>query len=201
MANLKHIGKFGEKPCIVLYREVPGEPENCLIVETQALPDEKHDELIRVVQGTEAQAANELSEVLKRSNFGDSSIMLDHLHFSKNIKKVSVDMVSLTPVPGQSVPLTLVNEELRKISGGHVPPITDETHLQTGPTTETDPNLNAARIDAVNDGTVDQPTQQQVADGLKAQAQMMLDDADLMRTEAEAKIAEAERMVASTTAS
>jgi hypothetical protein len=34
-------------------------------------------------------------------------------------------MVDLTPLPGQRVPLAKLNEELRKIEGGYVPPTND----------------------------------------------------------------------------
>ena len=179
MTSLKHVGKFGEdKPCIILYREVPDEPQNCLIVETTGLEDMKHDALMRVVQSAEAQEANELSEVLKRNNFNDGSIMLDDLHYTKKIKKVSVDMVSLTPSLGQSVPLSLVNEELRKISGGHVEPVTSDTHLNEP---------------IVNDNSSEDPVKSatEVAANLKHQADLMLDDARLMQAEAETKLAEA----------
>ena len=46
---MKHVGKFGNKPCVVVFRQVPNEPNNCLIVESGSLPDGKHDELMNVV--------------------------------------------------------------------------------------------------------------------------------------------------------
>ena len=67
MANImKHVGTHGQKPCVVVFREVPNEPDNCLIVETGTLEDQKHDDLMNVVQSLEAQESNNISEVLSR---------------------------------------------------------------------------------------------------------------------------------------
>ena len=86
---MKHVGKYGEKPCVVVFREVPNEPENCLIVETGALEDQKHDDLMNVISSLEAQESNEVSEVLSRRQFTDGSNMLNDLHFTKKISKSS----------------------------------------------------------------------------------------------------------------
>ena len=98
---MKHVGKIGEKPCVVVFREVPNEPENCLIVESNSLTDRKHDDLMSVVQSAEAQESNNIADVLSRRQFTDGSNMLNDLHFSKKLQKVSVDLVFLTPTPSQ----------------------------------------------------------------------------------------------------
>ena len=103
MANImKHVGTHGQKPCVVVFREVPNEPDNCLIVETGTLEDQKHDDLMNVVQSLEAQESNNVSEVLSRRTFTDGSNMLNDLHFSKKLVKVSVGNVNLTPTPSDS---------------------------------------------------------------------------------------------------
>jgi len=122
---LKHVGKFGEKPCVVLFREVPNEPENCLIVLSASLNETEHDDLMSVVQSPEAQEAKEISTVLERRNFSSGESMLTSLHYSKKIQKVPVAQVKLTPTPSQDIPLADVNAEIRKIEGGYVPPKTE----------------------------------------------------------------------------
>ena len=84
---MKHVGSYGDKPCVVLFREVPNEPENALIVETGPLEDQKHDDLMNVVQSGEAQEAKELSEVLTRRQFTDGSNMLNDLHLLRRSQK------------------------------------------------------------------------------------------------------------------
>jgi len=56
---MKHVGKFGEKPCVVVFRELPGEQDYCLIVQTDNLESRQHDDLMNVVQSAEAQQSND----------------------------------------------------------------------------------------------------------------------------------------------
>jgi len=126
MANMvKHVGQYGQKKCVVVFREVPNEEDNCLIVLSDTLEGRMHDELMGVVEGPEAQSAKDLADVLNRRQFSDGSNMLTQLHYAKRLTKVATDMVDLTPMPGQRVPLSQLNEEVRKIDGGYVPPTND----------------------------------------------------------------------------
>ena len=126
MAVLKHVGKYGEKPCVVVFREVPNEPENCLIVETGSLEDQKHDDLMNVVQSLEAQESNEISEVLSRRQFTDGSNMLNDLHFTKKLTKVASNLVFLTPTPTDKIALSDVNAEIDKLANDSNPPLNTE---------------------------------------------------------------------------
>jgi hypothetical protein len=197
---MKHVGKYGEKPCVVIFRELPGEPEYCLIVRTDTLESRQHDDLMNVVQSPEAQQANEISEVLHRRQFTDGSNMLSGLHYSKKLQKVPVSHVSLTPTPSQSIGLDQVNAEINKINGGYVPPITDPASQQkrvtsadvveqqpVGSPIDSDPAMaNAASDDPVDTGAI--------ADSLLVQAQLMEADAKQLLAEADAKKAEAYRL-------
>ncbi len=102
MATLKHVGKYGEKPCVVVFREVPNEPDNCLIVETTTLEDQKHDDLMNVVSSLEAQESNDIPEVLARRQFTDGSNMLNELHFGKKLTKNAFKFIYLGPLPNVS---------------------------------------------------------------------------------------------------
>ncbi len=126
MANIvKHVGQYGQKKCVVVFREVPNEEDNCLIVLSDTLEGRMHDELMAVVEGPEAQSAKDLADVLNRRQFSDGSNMLTSLHYAKRLTKVGTDMVDLTPLPGQRVALAELNQELKKIDGGYVPPTND----------------------------------------------------------------------------
>jgi hypothetical protein len=126
MADIvKHVGQYGQKKCVVVFREVPNETDHCLIVLSDGLEGRMHDELMDVIVGPEAQSAKDLADVLNRRQFSDGTNMLTQLHYAKRLNKVGTDMVDLTPLPGQRVPLAQLNEELRKIEGGYVPPTND----------------------------------------------------------------------------
>ena len=59
MANIKHVGQVinTQKRVIVVFREIPDEPESCLVVDTDAAPDWMHDDLITAVESNGAQAS------------------------------------------------------------------------------------------------------------------------------------------------
>ena len=126
MADIvKHVGIYGQKKCVVVFREVPEESDQCLIVLSDGLEGRMHDELMAIVEGIEAQTAKDLADVLNRRQFSDGTNMLTQLHYAKRLTKVSTDMVDLTPLPGQRIGLAQLNDELRKIDTGYVPPTND----------------------------------------------------------------------------
>jgi|TARA_R110002153_G_scaffold114570_1_gene257366 hypothetical protein len=172
---MKHVGKHGQKPCVVVFRQVPNEPDNCLIVETGTLDEQKHDDLINVVQSLEAQESNNVSEVLARRQFSDGSNMLNDLHFSKKLIKVEVSSVNLTPTPSDSISLTEVNAEISKIEAGSNPPLNTEVAPETMVTPNEVP---------VVDG--DNP-----AEGLLVQASLLEEDAKALLADADSKRAQA----------
>lgn len=198
--QMKHVGKIGEKPCVVLYREVPNEPDFALVVKTENLPDAQHDALMNIVQSAEAQEANELSEVLDRRQFGDGSNMLQQLHFDKRIEKVQTNLVSLTPTPATSISLSEVNAELKKIKNNSNPPLkTDPVQPAANPlnesvtnpvVAESDPTLAEANV-PVAEGEVNET---QIALNLLQQAAMLEEDASALMNDAEAKRQEAYRL-------
>ena len=170
MAVLKHVGKYGEKPCVVVFREVPNEPENALIVETTSLDDQKHDDLMNIVQSLEAQESNEISEVLSRRQFPDGSNVLNDLHFSKKLIKVASNLVFLTPTPTDKIALADVNKEIKKLDEGTNPPLNTEVNPDT-----------------LMEQQIDESSVNSQAEGLLAQAELIEGDAKAMMEDAKAK--------------
>jgi len=175
---MKHVGSYGEKPCVVVFREVPNEPENCLIVESASLEDSKHDDLMNMVASLEAQESNNVSEVLSRRQFSDGTNMLNDLHFSKKLIKVPVDMVFLTPTPSQKISLQEVNAEINKLETGSNPPL----NVDVDPETLQTPNP----VEVTGDASA--------AEGLLVQAEMIEQDAKQLMEDAENKKAEAYKL-------
>lgn len=197
MSNImKHVGKVGEKPCVVVFREIPGEPEHCLVVETGTLQPDHHDTLMEVVQSAEGQESNDISQVLNRRTFRDGANILQSLHFGKKLLKRPVDQVTMTPVPNSSIPLRDLNSELKKITEGWTPPKTDPSHLQQrdGAVMESDPTLNAQRIDEAAQQSDHAGSPEDQARNILMQAELMEQDAKSMAAEAKAKRAEAYKL-------
>lgn len=201
---LKHVGKYGEKKCVVIMRQLEGDPEHCLVVQPESLSERQHDDLMDVIQSPEAQNTNDVSQVLHRRQFSDGGIMLSVLHYGKKLQKVPVAQVSLTPVPNQSIPLSEVNEAIKQIEGGYVPPKNDEAHLRSGDipreavnegvSLETDPGLNNQRIDQSTATTDNGDSPAAIARNLLAQSELMAEDAKALQAEAKAKQAEAYKL-------
>jgi hypothetical protein len=197
MANIiKHVGLYGEKKCVVLFREVPNEPENCLIVLPAVLESRQHDEFMAIIEGVEAQSMNELADLLNRRRFSDGTNMLTTLHNEGRIQKVPTVNVDLTPVPNQRISLAEVNEELRKIAAGNPPPKTDGSHNQDvaeKPWVErTAEEATAMNQNAQAQAQSDSPENNaDRAQSLLKQAELIRGDADALLADAEAKLAEA----------
>ena len=184
---LKHVGKFGEKPCVVVFRELPGEQDYCLIVQTDNLESRQHDDLMSVVQSLEAQESNDISEVLFRRQFTDGSNMLNSLHYGKKLQKVPVGLVHLTPSPNQSLPLEEVNAEIRKLKGGYTPPVNDSSHLN-------DESTKSVTNEETITASADDESVASIAKNLLAQATLMEEDATALLKDAETKKQEAFRL-------
>jgi len=61
---LKHVGRVASnrRKVIVAYRVIPGDPDNCLVVQTENLSADEHDSLIRVVESAAGQEAYDLQK-------------------------------------------------------------------------------------------------------------------------------------------
>ena len=119
MADLKHVGKIkttGRK-CLVVFRTLPGDSYNCLVVPTENLPESYHDAIIQLVESSSAQSSNEFSEVLARAKFPDGSTMLPALHTQGKLLKVPTDQVEMTPNFNVSILLSELNQIIAEQMG------------------------------------------------------------------------------------
>jgi len=112
---MKHVGKqiSTNDKVILLFREVPGEPDNCLVCRTAALSQDDHDSLITVLESDEGQQTNVLAEILHVKMNGAGRPILESLHTSGKIMKLPASDVALTPQPGQAISLSEVNAAIR----------------------------------------------------------------------------------------
>ena len=89
----KHVGELGDASkakVIVVFRVVPGEPNNCLVVGTKFLPDMYHNALMRAVESEGGQASEELGSFLGRQTFPDGTNMLAVLNNDNYIKSLKL---------------------------------------------------------------------------------------------------------------
>lgn len=173
----KHVGLYGDKPCVVVFRELPEEADQALIVISDSLEGQLHDDIMSVVDSPEGQESNNVSEVFFRRRLTDGENMLEALHTRGKLTKVPVDMVKLTPAPNQSVELAEVNAELSKIETGSNPPLVTEQNVE-----------NLSQGDVPVDEAEDS---NQVAQNLLSQASLLREDAKVLLGDADAKEEEA----------
>jgi len=109
---MKHVGKIDNtgSRVVVVFRVVPNEPGNCLVVYSDSLPNMYHDNLMEAVESTEGQAEFELGNYLGRRMFSNGQRMLEALHKGKFIQKVRVDLVTMTPGGRQEIKLADLNK-------------------------------------------------------------------------------------------
>jgi hypothetical protein len=101
---------------IVVFRSLPADPTNALVVHLDALPDSWRDELLNCVNSQAGQSTVDLYTALQHRSFSDGSNVLNGLHTHQHLRKVPVSQVMMTPLTGQKVPLKLVNDSIDKKS-------------------------------------------------------------------------------------
>ncbi len=118
----KHVGELADESkakVVVVYRIVPGEPNNCLVVGTKFLSDMYHNALMRAVESEGGQAAEELGTFLARQSFPDGTNMLSVLHNDNYIKKFKTKDIVMTYGTTNEGRITLnkLNEMIAKDKG------------------------------------------------------------------------------------
>ena len=131
--NIKHVAKTHTgKKCVVVFRELPDEPDNCLIVDTEALPDWMHDNIMQAVESPGAQASTDFYAYAERTVLTDGTNMLQTLHSTGRLQKMPTDKITMTPNNDVSVGLTEINNIVRE-QNGNVPtavtPPTDQVNM------------------------------------------------------------------------
>ena len=118
----KHVGELADESkakVIVLYRTVPSEQNNCLVVGTKFLPEQYHNALMSAVESEGGQAENEIGVFLARQTFPDGTNMLSLLHNDNYIKKFKTKDIIMTygPTDEGRMPLNKLNEMIAKDMG------------------------------------------------------------------------------------
>ena len=119
--HFKHIGELvdGGAKVVIVYRTVPNEPNNCLVVGTKFLPDIYHDSLMKAVESDGGQVEKEFGVFMSRQTFPDGTNMLALLHNDNYIKKFASKDVIVTfgnTVEGR-IALNKLNEQMARDAG------------------------------------------------------------------------------------
>ena len=194
MATMKHIGQVNNTglKCIVVFREIYDErgnvtdDKNCLIVETERLPDMEHDDMVRVVESPAGQEAKEFYEIAHRSMFSDGVNMLQKLHNAGYLKKYPTNQISLTPNRSTSILLSEVNQIIRKQNTGMSESdisnsMVDDTDSPPRTQTSLDPSQTIDQAVNTGEQALDETA---IAQSLLSQADTFLAEAERLKEEA-----------------
>jgi len=196
----KHLGqsKHGTR-VVVVFREIPGAEDHCLVVETDSLRDMYQDQFMREVNGKEGQGTVNLYEVLERRSFGDGTQMLNSLHAQGLLRKYRVTDIDMVPMTNRKVPLSIVNDQIAgKIpaNAADVEVTADDVvkeNVDTGVSIDTESGLvktvlDKAKVEPVvigqAVGQTDEEATEVAAESKLLQARLMEEDAKKMREEA-----------------
>lgn len=167
----KHAGQLSNTGVrvAVVFRKLPNDDKHCLIVETERLPDSYHDYVIQCLNSRESAETNDFYEILNRRTFPDGLNCLTALHQKGFLRKEPVTNVTMLPLPGQAVPLALINATIDK-------KVDEYMRNQQAPAAPTPPVAAPANL-PVGDVVA-------MAKGLILQAELLEQDAAAKREEA-----------------
>ena len=113
--QIKHIGKLKDSNAnvAIIFRTVPGEPENALVIGPKFLDNNYHDSFMKALESNEGQNAFELGTHLAKSRFSDGVEMLPYLHQNNFLKKVPTNNVIVTMGAGTAGEVQL--DELKQL--------------------------------------------------------------------------------------
>ena len=119
--KIKHIGKLkdGGAAVAIIFRTVPGEPKNCLVIGPKFLDENYQTTFMKALESAEGQSAFELGHHLMKSRFSDGIEILPFLHQNNFIKKMPTENIIVTMGIGNAgeVSLDELNELIAKQKG------------------------------------------------------------------------------------
>lgn len=170
---IKHVGQVNNtgKKCVVLFRELPGEANSCLVVETEDIPQKYHDELIAAVESPGAQEEMDFYKYANRMTFHDGRNILEALHLSGWLRKHSTSEVSMLPTREISIRLSDLNNQLNEINNA-------------GRTTSGDISQPQADTPATSTNPPGTLSDSQIANQMRSQAAFFKKEAERLYAEA-----------------
>lgn len=116
---MKHIGRQinPKRRCVVAYRVVPKEADQCLVVFTDSLESDAHDSLMQLVESNAGQTAYELAEAMDRAVLPDGRNMLRAFAATGKFAKMPTNTIEMTPDMQNTVVLSELNDAIATQKG------------------------------------------------------------------------------------
>ena len=189
---LKHVGRVAsnKRKVVVAYRVVPGDPDYCLVVQTENLSADEHDTLIKAVESAAGQEAYEFAECMARAYLPDGRNMLAGFSRTGKLNKVETNLIEMIPNQNSVINLAELNKILAEQKGVTVADLAikgpdGETVQPKADNTESavDPVKAYSETSApATDGII---TDEQLAAQYRSQADALFKEAKALREQAE----------------
>lgn len=181
MTNLKHVGRMigNQRKVIIAYRVLPGDPDHCLVVQTENLDAEMHDSIIKLVESNAGQTAYEFAEAMTRSRMADGRIMLAALHTTGKLTRMPTTGIEMVPNQQTSILLSELNKSIAESKGVTV----NDLALNDGDG-NTKPQQELTQTPVVEE-TSQALDDEAIAKNLRSQADAMFKEAQRLRKEAD----------------
>ena len=179
--EIKHVGKMqntGDKIAVV-FRTIPGESDQALVLPTATLKDEYHDALMKMIESDQAQQTNELGEIMFTRTFPDGRRMLTAMEQDNRLRKVSTSNILMTPTPTNQILLSELNTLIAEQKGMTVDSLYT---LVSGAPKDAPAEQPAAATETKNEGVL---SDSDLAKSYRSQADAMYKEAARLRREAD----------------
>ena len=192
---LKHVGRIAsnKRKVVVAYRVIPGDPNYCLVVQTENLSADEHDALIKTVESAAGQEAYEFAESMARAYLPDGRNMLAGFSRTGKLNKVETSQVEMTPNANSVINLAELNKTIAEQQGVTVADLAIKG--PDGETVQPSANETESPVDPVatyttetsttNDGVLDDTA---LAAQYRSQADALFKEAKALREQAEALV-------------
>lgn len=178
MADIKHVGRIKStgRKCLIVFRTLPNDAFNCLVVLTENLTPSYHDALINLVESNAAQVAFEFADVLNRNIFSDGTNMLRSMHVQGMLTKLPTDAVEITPNAHATILLAELNQLIAEQQGVSVQDLAvKEDNVKNAEVQE------IAKIRDLMEPEVVDPIEEQQLNQVLSQVEQPLSDDDLAK--------------------
>ena len=126
MAAIKHVGRIKNtgRRCIVVFREMYNDQghvvdeNNCLILETETLPDAEHQDIMRIVESEPAQATGDVFNIFARERLGSGVPALQWMAQTQRLRKFPTNNIELTPDSRTAIGLDTLNKIVKMQKAG-----------------------------------------------------------------------------------
>lgn len=189
---LKHVGRVvgNRRKVIVAYRVIPGDPEHCLVVQTENLDAGEHDALLREVESASGQDAYEFAEAMARAYLPDGRNMLAGFNTTGKLNKVRTNEIEMCPNANTVINLAELNNVIAEQQGVTVADLAlkgpDGQTVQPD-VLPTEPAVNATELytDTTNTATDGVLDDEALAAQYRSQADALFKEAKALREQAE----------------